>query len=179
VSAENGSELGALDVVNELEDLVSGARRVPLSANVIVNEDETLELIDRLRMSLPDELTQARHTLDDRDRLVATAHDEAEKLLSSAEQQAERLVREAGEHAAAMVAQDAVLQQAQVRAAQILTEAEQRANSIRGEADAYARDVMQRLEEQLMRTVTTVRKGIEALPAQEGSRRKRKGEGDR
>ena len=42
------------------------------------------------------------------------------------------------------------------------------------EADAYAREVMLRLEDQLMRAATTVRKGIDALPTEGGSRRKRR-----
>ena len=82
MSERTGNELTALDIVDDLEDLVSSARRVPLSANVIVNEDETLELIDRLRLGLPDELTQARHTLEDRARIVAAAEQEADSSLS-------------------------------------------------------------------------------------------------
>ena len=174
MSERSGNELTALDIVDDLEDLVSSARRVPLSANVIVNEDETLELIDRLRLGLPDELTQARHTLEDRARIVAAAEQEAEQTLAGAEQEASRLLREATERAAAMVTESAITQQAQARATQLLAEAEEQAAAIRGEADAYARDVMKQLEEQLMRAVTTVRKGIDTLPAPPGSRRRRR-----
>src|ERR1700730_311510 len=71
MSERTRTDLTALDIVDDLEDLVSSARRVPLSANVIVNEDETLELIDRLRLRLPDELTHARHTLEGRARVAS------------------------------------------------------------------------------------------------------------
>lgn len=168
------NDLASLDVVDELEDLVNGARRVPLSPNIIVNEDETLQLVDRLRMALPEELVQARHALDDRERLLASAHEEAEQLVNRADQEAARVVRDAGERAAAMVAENTIVLQARAHAEQVVAEAEERAATIRSEADAYARDVMTRLEEQLVRTVTTVRKGIEALPAPEGSRRRRR-----
>ena len=41
--------------------------------------------------------------------------------------------------------------------------------------DAYARDVMVRLEDQLARTIATVRRGVEALPPPPGARRRRQG----
>ncbi len=174
MSADGGGELSALDIVDELEDIVTGARRLPLSANVIVNEDETLELIDRLRVGLPEELLQARHTLEDRQRIVASAQQEAEQTLAGAEQEAERTLREAGEHAAALVADSAITQQARANAAQLIAGAEEHAATTRAEADAYARDVMTQLEEQLKRAIGTVRKGIEALPAPPGARRRRR-----
>jgi vacuolar-type H+-ATPase subunit H len=173
--SDNGNgELSAIDIVDELEEMVSTARRVPLSANVIVNEDETLELIDRLRMGLPEELVQARHTVEDRARIVGAAEEEAEHVLSRADQEATRLVQEATERAQAMVTESVITQQAHARAAEIVAKAEERAASIRGEADAYARDVMTRLEEQLTRAAATVRKGIETLPGPSGVRRRRR-----
>lgn len=169
-----GGQLSALDIVDELEDLVTSARRVPLSANVIVNEDETVELIDRLRLGLPDELQQAQHMVEDRARILAGAEEEAESLVRRAEQQAERVVREADERAASLVTDSAITQQAHARAAQLIAEADERAASIRAEADAYARDVMTQLEEQLVRAAATVRKGIETLPSPSGARRRRR-----
>ncbi|HYL72060.1 MAG TPA: hypothetical protein VEY89_12230 [Candidatus Dormibacteraeota bacterium] len=154
--------------------MVTSARRVPLSANVIVNEDETIELIDRLRLGLPEELTQARHTLEDRARIVAAAEQEAEQVLSRAEHEAQRLLSEAEQRAAALLTEHAVTQQAHAHGADLIAQAEEQAASIRGEADAYARDVMTQLEDQLMRAVATVRKGIDTLPAPPGARRRRK-----
>ena len=40
--------VSVLELVDQLEDVVTAARRLPLSANVVVNEDETLELVDRI-----------------------------------------------------------------------------------------------------------------------------------
>ncbi|MBV9101885.1 MAG: hypothetical protein JOZ46_00570 [Candidatus Dormibacteraeota bacterium] len=174
MSEQPGSDLTALDIVDELEGLVTGARRVPLSANVIVNEDETIELIDRLRLGLPEELTQARHTLEDRARIVAAAEQEADQILTRAEQEAQRVQSESEQRAAALVTDHAITQQAHARGAELIAQAEEQAASIRAEADAYARDVMTQLEDQLMRAVATVRKGIETLPAPAAARRRRK-----
>jgi vacuolar-type H+-ATPase subunit H len=163
-----------LELIDQLEEMLTTARRVPLSANVVVNEDNALELIDRARLGLPEELVHARHTLEDRQRIVAEAEQEGERILSRAEQEAERLIKEAGQRAVEMVSDHAITAQANAHAATILAEAEEKAASTRAEADAYAHEVMVRLEEQLVRSLGTVRKGIDTLPAPPGSKRRRK-----
>jgi vacuolar-type H+-ATPase subunit H len=168
------TEPTVIDLVDQLEEIVSTGRRVPFTAGVVVNEEEILELIDRTRLGLPDELMQARHLLEDQRRVVVEAEQEAERLLSRAEHEAARIVAEAEARAAVMVGDHAIAEQAREHAATLLTEAEERSAKTCNEADAYAREVMLRLEDQLMRAATTVRKGIDALPAEGGSRRKRR-----
>ena len=163
-----------IDLVDQLEELVSTGRRVPFTAGVLVNEDEVLELIDRTRLGLPDELMQARHLLEDQRRVVVEAEQEAERILSRAETESARIVAEAEARVAVMVGDHAIANQAREHAATVLAEAEERAAKTCSEADAYAREVMVRLEDQLMRAATTVRKGIDALPSESGSRRKRR-----
>lgn len=163
-----------IDLVDQLEELVTTGRRVPFTTGVVVNEDELLELIDRTRLELPDELVQARHLLEDQRRVVVEAEQEAERILMRADSEAQRVIEEAQARGAVMVGDHAIAEQARAHAATILAEAEERAAKTCAEADAYARDVMVRLEDQLMRTATTVRKGIEALPVEPSSKRKRR-----
>jgi vacuolar-type H+-ATPase subunit H len=163
-----------IDLVDQLEELVSTGRRVPFTAGVVVNEDEVLELIDRTRLGLPDELMQARHLLEDQRRVLVEAEQESERILTRAEAEVARVIEEATARAAVMVGDHAISEQAREHAATVLADAEERAAKTCSEADAYAREVMVRLEDQLMRAATTVRKGIDALPAEGGSRRKRR-----
>ncbi len=55
--------MSIIDVIDELETLVAGGRRVPFTPSVVVNEEEALELIDRARLELPEEIRQARYTV--------------------------------------------------------------------------------------------------------------------
>jgi len=169
-----GIDPSVIDLIDQLEELVSTGRRVPFTSGVVVNEDEALELIDRARLGLPDELTQARHLLEDRHRVVDEAEQESERILARAEAEGQRLIDEAEARAGVMVGEHEIAEQAQTAAAVVLAEAEERAATIRAEADAYAREVMLRLEDQLMRAATTVRKGIDSLPASGKSPRKRR-----
>ncbi len=169
-----GVDPSVIDLIDQLEELVSTGRRVPFTAGVVVNEDEALELIDRARLGLPDELTQARHLLEDRHRVVDEAEQESERILARAEAEAKRLVDEAAARAQTMMGEHEIAEQARVHAAAVVAEAEEGAAKIRAEADAYAREVMLRLEDQLMRAATTVRKGIDALPGAGKQQRKRR-----
>ena len=164
-----------LELVDQLEDMVSGSRRLPLSTSVVLNEDDLLELVDRIRLALPDELVGARHTMEDAQRIMATAEEEAERALARAEQESERMVREARDQASYLVSQHSILSQAQAHADALLGDAEERAAAVRHDADAYAREVMSHIEEQMTRALATVRRGLETLPAAGGDRRRRRG----
>ncbi len=55
------------DVLDQLEALVNQSRRVPLTPNVVINEDEILDAIDQIRVGLPDEIKEARLVLETRE----------------------------------------------------------------------------------------------------------------
>src|SRR5918999_6129451 len=46
--------------IHQLEELIREAKSMPLSASVLVNKDEVLELVDGMRNTLPEEIKQAR-----------------------------------------------------------------------------------------------------------------------
>lgn len=169
-------ELGeVVDVVDALEELVGTARRLPFTPSVVVNEEEILELVDRIRVALPDDLITARHTVDEREQLLERAGRDAAELNARAQEEAERVVREAQARATALVDEHPILRSATEQAHSLVAEAEQNAAIQRAAADDYAREVMQRLEEQLERWLGTVREGLQTLPEREprGRRRKR------
>ena len=163
-----------VDVVDALEELLGGARRLPFTPNVVVNEEEILELVDRIRVALPDDLVTARHMLDERDGMLDRAAADSADLGRRAQEEADRLVREAHAHAAALVADHEIVRAATERATEIVTEAEERATMERSGADDYAREVMGRLEEQLDRWLRTVREGMQELPAKPRAARRTK-----
>jgi hypothetical protein len=163
-----------IDVVDTLEELVGGARRLPFTPSVVVNEEEILELVDRIRVSLPDDLMSARHTLDERDQMIERAEREVAETTGRAQEEAQRLVREAHAQATALVDSHAIVREATERAAQLVAAAEAHATEQRRAADDYARDVMKRLEEQLDRWLGTVREGLQTLPGAPEERKRRR-----
>ena len=57
-----------------MEYLLHHARHVPFSAQVMVDEDEVMDLIDQLRFNLPDEIKQANWTVQEQQRIISEAH---------------------------------------------------------------------------------------------------------
>jgi hypothetical protein len=72
-------------------------------------------------------------------------------------------VGKAGERAQTMIGQHELVKRAEKQADAMLKEAALKAEETRRAADRYAWEVMQNLETQLLRTVATVKKGVEAL----------------
>ncbi|HSP65546.1 MAG TPA: hypothetical protein VLO10_05080 [Candidatus Deferrimicrobium sp.] len=173
----SSDELGTVvDIVDTLEELVGAARRLPFTPSVVVNEEEILELVDRIRVALPDDLVTARHTLDERDQILDRAEHEVAEVTARAAEEAARVLREASVQAAALVDDHAIVATATEQARALVADAEQHATAQREAADDYAREVMQRLKEQLERWLGTVREGLQSLPAPPAPRgRRRKG----
>jgi vacuolar-type H+-ATPase subunit H len=140
------------EAVDRLEYLIAHSRQIPLTRTVVIDQEEALACIDDLRISLPDEIKQARWTLQ-----------EQQRLLSEAQSEAARTVSKAGERAQTMIGQHELVKRAEKQAEVILREASAKAEETRRAADRYAWDVMQSLESQLLRTISTVKKGVESL----------------
>ena len=140
------------EAIDRLEYLIGHSRQIPLTRTVVVDQEEVLACIDELRLSLPDEIKQARWTLQ-----------EQQRLLSEAQAEAARTVSKAGERAQTMIGQHDLVKRAEKQADAMLKDATAKAEETRRAADRYASEVMQNLESQLLRTVATVKKGVEAL----------------
>jgi F0F1-type ATP synthase membrane subunit b/b' len=74
-------------------------------------------------------------------------------------------VQQAREQSVQLLDREVNVQAAQSRAANIIEQARQEAEAITREADQYVADSLARLEQQLTRTLTQVRNGINELNA--------------
>ena len=68
-------------MIDELEDVLAEGRRVPLSGRLLVNEDRILDIIDRMRVAVPDEIKQARRVIGEQDRLLGEAQAKVQQAL--------------------------------------------------------------------------------------------------
>ncbi|MCL4265061.1 MAG: hypothetical protein KJ069_17725 [Anaerolineae bacterium] len=136
-------------LVDRLEQLLNDSTRLPLSAYLLVNEDKIYNLIDQLRVAIPEEIKRANRVEADKDRILAQAHEEAERIRGLAKQEATELVK-----------RDSITQSSQQRADNILERARRDADALRHDADSYVLEVLTRLEEDLLRSLAVVRNGL-------------------
>ncbi len=141
-----------LHLVDRLEELFNESRPIPFTHNVVVDEDRMLDLIDQMRVAIPDQVKKAQKLVAERDRTLAQAQEEAKRTVN--------LAREKGE---GLVERDSIVEAAQARADQILQQAELDAEATRQEADLYVLDELTKLEIEMERILGQVRNGIRAL----------------
>lgn len=143
------------EVIGHLSDLrvaVEEARSVPMSASVMINRTEFLELIDRLEAALDSTLSQATEVVGDRDAVVASGQTEAEEILRQAERDREELVSDTG-----------VFKVATARAEELVEGAEKESRELRAETDEYVEGQLANFEATLEGILQTVRRGRSRL----------------
>jgi cell division septum initiation protein DivIVA len=141
-----------LHLVDRLEELFNNSRAIPLTHNVIVDEDKFLDIIDQMRISVPEEVKKAQEVFTKKDRVMAQAQEEATRTLQLARDKADDLVEK-----------ETLVSDAKRRADQILDQARVEAENIKEGADHYARESLMNLEHAMEQLLTQVRNGILVL----------------
>ena len=144
-----------LHLVDRLEELFNESRLIPLTHNVIVDEDRMLEIIDQMRISIPDEVKKAQQVLAQRDRVLAQSQEEGNRTIALSKKKADELV-----------ARDTIVEAAQDRSEQILVQARADAEVVRRDADDYIIETLGSLEAELTRLIEQARNGIARLTAE-------------
>ena len=144
-----------LYLIDQLETRLTGGRRIPLTSNVLVDEEEFFDIINEMRARIPEEVRQAKKIEQEGERIIAQAHE-----------QAERIVALAKERAREVVAEHDTVQAAETRSEIIIERAQREADGIKTDADNYVIAVLSQLESQLGSLLTTVHNGIRVV--QEG-----------
>ncbi len=127
-------------------------RSVPLTRNAVVDRDAVLDLIDQLRVAIPEEVRAAK-------RINA----EGERIMEKAEEEAGRVISRAQEQAAFLIAERGLLDRAEAEGRQIIADAEAQAAEIRAGADDYALGLLETLETEVGKALAGVQKGIAVL----------------
>ncbi|HSJ52266.1 MAG TPA: hypothetical protein VLC52_00850 [Anaerolineae bacterium] len=146
-------------LIDRLERLLNESWRMPLSAYLVINEDDFLDIIDQMRTAIPREVKEGEKIQRERERIVAQAEEEAERLLQLAQEDAAKLVE-----------QHEIIRMSEQRGRTIIERAQREAEVLKGEADEYARQVLVSLDGQIGTLEshiaglrTTVRNGLDAL----------------
>lgn len=136
-------------IVDRLEQALNESTRIPMSAFLLVNEEKVYNLLDQMRVAVPEEIKRANRVEAEKDRILAQAKEEAERIRELARQEAGELVK-----------RDAIVSAAQHRAENIIERARRDTEALRQDADVYIMDVLNRLEEDLTRTLKVVQNGL-------------------
>ena len=148
-----------LHLVDRLEELINQSRSIPFTRNVIVDEDKMLDLIDQMRVAIPEEVKKSQQVLSQKDRVIAQAKEEADRTVNIAKEKSDKLTD-----------RDSIVQDARKKASQIEAEAEVKAKTNKSEADEYVTETLTNLEIALERVLNQVRNGIYILEEDTGEK---------
>lgn len=139
--------------------MIANGKPLPLTKNVIIDRDAALNLIDELRVAVPEEVRAAKRINSEGERIIEKAQEEAERIIARAQEQAAFLIDERG-----------LTKAAEEEGRRIVALAEADADEIRRGADEYAAGVLGGLEADVTRTLRSIERGIELLEERRAGR---------
>lgn len=138
-------------VLDKLEAYIHEGTWLPAGYRVL-SEERLLELVEKVRASLPEEVGRAK--------VIAQGH---ERMMRVAQEKAQAIVDEAATKHEELLDQSELVRRARVTAESVLRDAEERARKVRDGADRYASGVLAEMEGRLSTALGSVRKGRESL----------------
>ena len=155
-----------MDIVNtidRLEALITTSIKVPVAQRTLLNAKKMQELMDQLRLAVPQDVRAAEEILEKKD-----------EVLNQAEVERRRIKAQAEEEFRARLSQTEIMKEAERKAAELLAEAERKvsrmsaqadveARTKKAEADAYTAKALRNLERQLASNLTSIRNGLALL----------------
>lgn len=141
-------------LLDRLDQMIESATEIPLTGKCLIDAEEALDLLDRIRNAIPEEVKRAEWLTAEKDRVIREGQAEAERMLAQAQ-----------EYISKMVSESEITRRAKEQRDRIIAEAEEQARSIEQEARAYAQSVLANLQEALERTLDVVRRGRDELSA--------------
>ena len=139
-------------VLEELENMLLEAPRVPFTNKRMIEEDDLARLLDELREALPNEVREANHIINDRQRILEDAQREAQNIVDQGKSYVSKLTDE-----------NIISRQAQEQANEIVNQARKTAYELQNDASVYADSVFNHLEKNLEKALEIVRQGHSSL----------------
>ena len=137
-------------LIDQLDDAVRNAKRVPLSSDVRVDREAARAIVSQLPGAIPDELREAHRVTETRDELLAQTRCEATQLLEEAREESARLLDP-----------EAIVEAAELRAHELLEAAAASERELHQGALRHARDVLDDLDAYLLTLTEAVARGRE------------------
>jgi hypothetical protein len=125
---------------------------VPGTRKAFVDRDAILELIDQLRVAIPEEVQAAKRINAEGERILEKATEEATRIVSRAQEQAAFLISERG-----------LTEEAEAEGRRIVAAAEDAGREVAAGADSYAMQVLLALQTEAEKALSSIAKGIEVL----------------
>ena len=138
--------MDVVELIDSLEDAIERGATVPLMGKAMLDRDELLDILQEIRLQLPDDLKQAKWVKEERQRILAEAQKEANNIIKGAE---EKIVSMINEHE--------ITKQSYEKAKTIENNSRKRSLEIKNGTTAYVEEMLSNAESVLENTLSTLR----------------------
>ena len=139
--------MDALELLNELEDIIDKGASVPFSGRCILERDELLDVLQELKLKLPEDLKQAKWIKEERQRILLEAQAEADEIIKTVEKKAVSMVDENEITKQAIAQGKQIVDRANNEKAQIVTSAYTYADNLLETVEKVVLGTMQEMEQ--------------------------------
>ena len=137
----------ALEILDVLEDAVSRGVSVPFSGRCMLDKEELLDLIQEVRLNLPNDLKQAKWVKEERQR-----------ILDEAKQEAEDIVKDAKEKIISLIDENEITKQATEQAKKIIEDAKQKQAEVKQSSFIYTDGLLEYVENSIAKAMSDIEK---------------------
>ena len=160
-----------LNIIDRLEALGTTSRVMPGTGNRLVDAERLNEVVEQLRLAIPQDLRAAQEVIERKDNILSQAQIDAKRTKSQAEAEFRNRVDQSDVLATARRHAAELEEEAERKATRMTNQAATEAQRNRTEADAYVLQTLRRLETEMTSILGTVRRGLDALDAPVGAAR--------
>ena len=137
------ASIRVMTLLDDLEEILANASKVPFSEKAIVDSDEIRSIVDDIRLSMPKDIQQAKRVKDEQDRILNEARGEYDKVIIAAKKQAEYLVEN-----------DIIKKEAEKRADALISEAENHSRYIKLRSYEYVDKLLFDMQNDIAKVAT-------------------------
>ena len=152
--------------IDKIESLVNTSARIPATHRSLVDSTKVMELVDQLRISVPQDVTAAKEIIAKKDEIIQQAQSEARRIRTSAEDDYQKKVNDNDILKAARERSDEMVSDAKAKSRRIVNDSEVTSKTRKIDADAYGIKALRSLEQQLATMLKTVRNGLDLLASE-------------
>lgn len=134
------------ELLDMFDDLIDDAFTLPFSTKKVVDASKARDIIDDLRLNIPQEVRQAKAIVSDRNDIIDSARKEAESIIREAETKAKN-----------MVSREEIVRNANTKSTEIINDAYAKSREIRKAAADYADDTLKKSDQILQQVISAQR----------------------
>lgn len=131
-----------LDYLDQIEDILDASKSVPFSNKISVEKERIYDVMNEIRLNLPNEIRHAQRIIADHD-----------KILEDAKQKAQIILKEAEEEAKLLTNEHEIFRRASEQASETVEETKKSVRDMRHNALDYTDELLEKTEEEIRDTM--------------------------